>query len=91
MHSLQVVVMIFSHPRTRSYDANLYNAVQQEAPKITTPQPRRVIKEHAYCISLSDATAIIFSLHVSVWLLFKGGIYFFGEPANINNGWIWYV
>ena len=24
-------------------------------------------------------------------LLFEGGIYFFGKPADINNGWIRYV
>ena len=25
------------------------------------------------------------------WLLFEGGIYFFGKPAHINNGWMGYV
>ena len=26
-----------------------------------------------------------------VWLLFEGGIYFIGKPADINDGWIRYV
>ena len=39
----------------------------------------------------SDATATIFSLLVSLWLLFKGDVYFFGKPEDINNGWIRYV
>ena len=34
---------------------------------------------------------LFFSLHVSVWLLFKGGVYFFAKPADINDGWIRYV
>ena len=29
-------------------------------------------------------------LFVVVWLLFEGGVYFFGKPADINN-WIRYV
>ena len=31
---------------------------------------------------------LLFSLHVSVRLLFKGGVYFFGKPSDINTGWI---
>ena len=38
-----------------------------------------------------DTAATIFLLHVSVRLLFKGGIYFFDKPADINDGWIGYV
>ena len=37
---------------------------------------------------LSDTVATIFSLHVLVWLLFKGDIYFFRKPADINDDWI---
>ena len=32
-----------------------------------------------------------FLLHVSVWLLFEGGVYFFGKPADINDSWIRYI
>ena len=32
-----------------------------------------------------------FLLHVSVWLLFEGGVYFFGRPTDINDSWIRYV
>ena len=32
-----------------------------------------------------------YSLHVSVRLLFEGGVYFIGKPAGINDGWIRYV
>ena len=42
----------------------------------------------------SDAVTFFFFfflLHVSVWLLFKGGVYFFGKPADINDSWIRYV
>ena len=35
-------------------------------------------------VLLSDAVATIFSLPV-VWLLFEGGVYFFGKPADIDN------
>ena len=43
----------------------------------------------------SDAVATIFFflLHVSVRLLFEGGVYFFqtSKPADINDGWTRYV
>ena len=29
-----------------------------------------------------------YSLHVSVQLLFEGGVYFIGKPADLNDGWI---
>ena len=32
-----------------------------------------------------------FSLPIFVQLLFEGSIYFFGKPADTNNGWIRYV
>ena len=32
-----------------------------------------------------------FLLHVSVRLLFEGGVYFFEKSANTNNSWIRYV
>ena len=31
------------------------------------------------------------TLAVSVWLLFEGGVYFIGKPADINDSWIGYV
>ena len=34
---------------------------------------------------------LFFSLLFFLWLLFKGGIYFFRKPADINDGWIRYV
>ena len=34
---------------------------------------------------------LLFLLHISVWLLFEGGFYFFGKPADINDSWIRYV
>jgi len=34
----------------------------------------------------SDAMDIIFSLLVFMQLLFEGGIYFLGKPADINDG-----
>ena len=39
----------------------------------------------------SDAVATIFSLLAFVWLLFKGGIYFLGKPADINDGLLRYI
>ena len=40
----------------------------------------------------SDAAATIFSQHVSVRLLFEGGVYLvFDKPAHIQDGWIKYV
>ena len=30
-------------------------------------------------------------LHVFVWLLFEGGVYFIGKLADSNEGWIRYV
>ena len=41
-----------------------------------------------YCISLQ---LLFFLLPVFVRLLFEGGGYFFGKPADINDGWIRYV
>ena len=42
---------------------------------------------YVHTISLrSDATDIIFSLLVFMQLLFEGGIYFLGKPADINDG-----
>ena len=43
-----------------------------------------------YCIVItvflrSDAMATIFLLHLSVWLLFEGSVYFFVKPADIND------
>ena len=38
----------------------------------------------------SDATATIYFAARFVQLLFEGGIYFFGKPGDINNGWIGY-
>ena len=34
---------------------------------------------------------LFISLHVSVWLLFEGSVYFFGKPADINTGTIRYL
>ena len=34
---------------------------------------------------------LLSSLLDFVWLLFKGGVYFLGKPADINDGWIRYV
>ena len=31
---------------------------------------------------------LFFLLLVFVWLLFEGGIYLFGKPAHINDGWM---
>ena len=46
----------------------------------------------AYTVFLrSDAAATIFFAAHFVRLLFKGGVYLFGKPADINNGWIRYV
>ena len=30
-------------------------------------------------------------MHVFIWILFEGGVYFFEKPADINEGWIRYV
>ena len=32
-----------------------------------------------------------YSLLVSVWLLFEGGVYFIGKPADINDSWTRYI
>ena len=39
----------------------------------------------------SDAAATIYFTARFVRLLFEGGVYFFGKPGDINNGWIRYV
>ena len=31
---------------------------------------------------------LFFSLHVLVRLPFEGGVYFFGKPTDINDGWM---
>ena len=38
----------------------------------------------------SDAAATIYFTVCFVRLLFKGGVYFFGKPGDINDGWIQY-
>ena len=38
----------------------------------------------------SDAAATIYFAVHFVWLLFEGGVYLFGKPGDINNGWIRY-
>ena len=44
---------------------------------------------HTISISSYQTPQLLFSLlHVSVWLLFKGGYYFFRKPADVNDGWI---
>ena len=43
------------------------------------------LKGHIVFLQL-DATATSFSLLSFQWLLFEGGIYFFGKPTDINNG-----
>ena len=42
----------------------------------------------AYRISLIRCRDYNFLLHVFLRLLFKGGIYFFGKPADTNDNWI---
>ena len=39
----------------------------------------------------SNAVATIYSAAGFVWLLFEGGVYFFGKSGDINDGWIRYV
>ena len=39
----------------------------------------------------SDATATIYFTTCFMQLLFEGGVYFFGKPRDINDGWIRYV
>ena len=34
----------------------------------------------------SDAMATIYFTARFVWLLFEGGVYFFGKPGDINKG-----
>ena len=41
--------------------------------------------------TVSDAMATIYFTACFVWLVFKDGIYFFGKPGDINDGWIRYV
>ena len=36
----------------------------------------------------SDATATIYFAACFMWLLFEGGVYFFGKPGDINDGLI---
>ena len=45
----------------------------------------------AYCFLQSDSAATIFSLLAFVWLLFECSFHFFGNPADISDGWIRYV
>ena len=39
----------------------------------------------------SDAAATIYFAAHFVRLLFEGGVYFFGKPQDINDGWIRYI
>ena len=34
---------------------------------------------------------ILYFFDQTLWLLFEGGVYFFGKPGDINNAWIGYV
>ena len=38
----------------------------------------------------SNAVATIYSAAGFVWLLFEGGVYFFGKSGDINDSWIRY-
>ena len=44
---------------------------------------------HTVFLQSDAAATICFTAHF-VWLLFEGGIYFFGKPGDINDGWIGY-
>ena len=48
---------------------------------------------HVHILYIFDQTpwVLFFSLLAFVQLLFEGGIYFFGKPADIKDGWIRYV
>ena len=39
----------------------------------------------------SDAVTAMYFTACFVWLLFEGGVYFFGKPGDINDSWIRYV
>ena len=39
----------------------------------------------------SDAAATIYFAARFAWLLFEGGVYFFGKPWDVNDTWISYV
>ena len=43
------------------------------------------------CLEYHISLATFFLLHVFVWLLFEGGVYFFGNPTHTNNGRMRYV
>ena len=46
-------------------------------------------QEKRYTVFLrSDATATMYFAACFVRLLIEGGIYFFGKPGDINDGWI---
>ena len=69
---------------------------------ISVPDPKPTPAQIAFSIA-SDTRAgwglgtrlmsrlLFFSLQVLVRLLSEGGIYFFGKPADINDGWIRYI
>ena len=52
-------------------------------------RPRTISRKKSYRISSIRWHG--YSLHVSVWLLFGGGVYFIGTPAEINDGWKRYI
>ena len=45
------------------------------------------LRNFIFC--LDTLYTIYFAAHF-VWLLFEGGIYFFGKPGDTNDGWIGY-
>ena len=53
------------------------------------PQEHMCIYIYTHTVFLrSDAAATIYFTAHFVRLLFEGGVYFFGKPGNINEGWI---
>ena len=52
-------------------------------------QSRTISRKRSYRVSSIRCWGC--SLHISVQLLFEGGIYFSGKPTDINDSWIRYV
>ena len=65
---------------------------------MTIHVPSVPVREMSMCVFLQSDTVITIFLWctfgaatIQGWLLFEGGVYFFGKPADINDGWIRYV
>ena len=64
---------------------------------VTIHAPSVPVREVSMCVFLQSDRLLFFfcctfgAATIQGWLLFEGDVYFFGKPADINDGWIRYV